>query len=286
MTRVSESRSSPSASPTCSEPAAPTELRSESRCSTATLATPWARDSFQDACSHRATPRLARIAQASSTTTSNGRLRIRPRRRARAACSQAVAQAMSTPRAASVEGREVEDDQRARTGRARWSSARRTCPAGRRGPAGAARARRPARPRAASRGRCGSRRPPRPSGSSSAATTRGRVGTGAAPSGPTPSARSTAARSRGRRAGRGRRWPARPAARAAGARAGSVGDAARPASPVRPRRRRPGSSGLSRTGPPGAGPPGVTPQSSASAPYSPFGSTTQARRPNTAWRHR
>ena len=48
----------PPARPTCSDPPAPTEPRSDRRWSTAMLATPSARDSFQDACSHRATPRF------------------------------------------------------------------------------------------------------------------------------------------------------------------------------------------------------------------------------------
>ena len=59
------------------------------------LATPMARDSFHDVWSQRATPRLDRMAHASSTTTM-----IRFRCRARTAlCSQAAAQAMRTPRA-------------------------------------------------------------------------------------------------------------------------------------------------------------------------------------------
>ncbi len=59
------------------------------------LATPSARESFQEDWSQRATPRFPRIAQASSTTR-----RIRLRRPARTACcNHAAAQAMSTPRA-------------------------------------------------------------------------------------------------------------------------------------------------------------------------------------------
>ena len=46
------------------------------------------------------------------------------------------------------------------------------------------------------------------------------------------------------------------------------------------------SSGLSRTGPPGRRATGATPHASASGPYSPLGSITQARRPKTAWRQR
>ena len=59
------------------------------------LATPIARDSFHEDWSQRATPRLPRMAHASSTTS-----RIRLRCRAwTALCSHAAAQAMSTPRA-------------------------------------------------------------------------------------------------------------------------------------------------------------------------------------------
>ncbi len=46
------------------------------------------------------------------------------------------------------------------------------------------------------------------------------------------------------------------------------------------------SSGFSRMVPPGRNATGSTPQARANAPYSPLGSTTQARRPNTASRHR
>ena len=104
-TRVSESDRSPCASATCSESDAPTERRSETRCNTATFETPKARESFQDDCSQRATPKFERIAQASSTTRKK-----RPRSgwtpfaetavRASAACNQAVAHAIRTPRAA------------------------------------------------------------------------------------------------------------------------------------------------------------------------------------------
>ena len=103
-TRVSESASSPLANATCSESEAPTECRSDTRCSTATLETPKARDSFHDDWSHRATPRLDSRAQASSMTT-NVCARPAPlalRMRARCACSQAVAQAISTPSADEV----------------------------------------------------------------------------------------------------------------------------------------------------------------------------------------
>ena len=48
----------------------------------------------------------------------------------------------------------------------------------------------------------------------------------------------------------------------------------------------PGSSGFNRMAPPGRSATGRTPHASARSPYSPLGSTTQARRPNTAWRHR
>ena len=65
------------------------------------LATPKARENFHDAWSQRATPRLARMAQASSTTTMRpfdapGRSRAS---RASADWSQALAHAMSTPSA-------------------------------------------------------------------------------------------------------------------------------------------------------------------------------------------
>ncbi len=46
------------------------------------------------------------------------------------------------------------------------------------------------------------------------------------------------------------------------------------------------SSGLSRSGPPGRTRRGTHPQASASGPYSPFGSTTHACRPNTCSRQR
>src|ERR1039458_3543931 len=78
-------------------PAASAEVRSDRRWRTARLATPWARDSFQDAWSQRATPRLARIAHASSTTKKAWP--AGPRSRDTAACSHAVAHAMSTPSA-------------------------------------------------------------------------------------------------------------------------------------------------------------------------------------------
>src|SRR5450755_3246065 len=108
MTRVSESARSPWASATCSESEAPTERRSDTRCSTATLDTPKARESFHDDWSHRATPRFDKMAQASSTTrkTCPLVLTVAPRAddeaRAKAACSHAVAQAMRMPRAAEV----------------------------------------------------------------------------------------------------------------------------------------------------------------------------------------
>ena len=52
------------------------------------------------------------------------------------------------------------------------------------------------------------------------------------------------------------------------------------------RRSGPGSSGLSRMAPPGRNATGRMPQASARSAYSPLGSTTQARRPKTAWRQR
>src|SRR5271155_4409057 len=103
MTRVSESASSPCASATCSESDAPTECRSETRCTTATLETPKVRDSFHDDWSHRATPRLDRMAQASSTTKKTCPPGVGPDvARASAACSHAVAQAMRMPSAVEV----------------------------------------------------------------------------------------------------------------------------------------------------------------------------------------
>ena len=61
--------------------------------------TPQARDNFQLDCSQRATPRLARMAHASSTTTITpdpASTRASP---ATAAWNQAVAHVMMTPRA-------------------------------------------------------------------------------------------------------------------------------------------------------------------------------------------
>ena len=69
MTRVSESPSNPSARRCCSEPSAPAARKSEKRWSTATLATPKARDSLKHACNQWAMARLDRMAHASSTTT-------------------------------------------------------------------------------------------------------------------------------------------------------------------------------------------------------------------------
>ena len=48
----------------------------------------------------------------------------------------------------------------------------------------------------------------------------------------------------------------------------------------------PGSSGFNRMAPPGRSATGRTPHASARSPYSPLGSTTQARRPKTACRQR
>src|ERR1700722_11844000 len=119
MTLVSESANSPWANPTCSDPDAPADVRSERRWRTAMFDTPQARDSFQLDCNQRATPRLARMAHASSMTTTtpfppgtefdrwwDSADASSPARGtggttvATAAWNQAVAQVMRTPRAA------------------------------------------------------------------------------------------------------------------------------------------------------------------------------------------
>src|ERR1700728_4896071 len=102
MTRVSESANSPWARPTCSDPAVPAEVRSDRRWRTAMFETPLDRDNFQLDWSQRATPRLARMAQASSTTTTTPD-EWGSANPVTAAWNQAVAHVMRTTRAAAWE---------------------------------------------------------------------------------------------------------------------------------------------------------------------------------------
>ncbi len=121
-------------------------------------------------------------------------------------------------------------------------------------------------------------------GSRSASTTWGRVGAGIrarwARSVASPRAASMAARSRGRRS-RPRQATASEEVRTTRRRRTPS-----PGSDPRASASSSVSSGLSRTAPPGRRATGRTSQARASGPYSPFGSTTQACRPKTAWRQR
>ena len=166
-------------------------------------------------------------------------------------------------------------------GRGRASSARRTCRTGRRAPAGAVRARRRVRLRAGRAARCAATRAASALGDRSASTTTGTVGTRWPPAVTRPAPRPARPARVGRGCGPGRRWPARTSSsirrRAAGI--GAVAVAVADSS----------GSGIERVEPHGPARTqrdGTNPHASARSAYSPLGSTTQARRPNTAWRQR
>ena len=284
-TRVSVSASRPSASRCWAEPAAPAACRSDSRCTTATLATPTRRASLNVACSQRAVARSCSTAQASSTTTSRFAVPVgRPG-------SPAASRSRRSSAAASAGEANTAD---------RSST---TTEASRRRPAEVGPSNMPAR--SPSTSRRSSRATRRPSWASPAASVRtvGRQHRVRVEQGRD---QIRAAWVRRHAAGHGRARPARPrcapaamsvrpsddaaseqassarrrrAPAGVGSRVGSRGPSAAAdagADLLRPGAR---SSGLSRTAPPGARRSGVLPHASARGPYSPLGSTIQACRP-------
>src|SRR6266700_138473 len=103
ITLVSESSSRPLASCTCSLPASPAAVRSDSRCITAMFCTPYWRASFQLSRSQRAIARCRSTTHASSSTT----MRLTPSSRAQAPCNHAAVQAIRIGRAASLTWRRL-----------------------------------------------------------------------------------------------------------------------------------------------------------------------------------
>ena len=221
-THVSESDRRPCASATCSESDAPTEHRSETRCNTATLETPKARESFHDDCSQRATPRFERIAHASSTTRKKpprpndvppALTAVRPGRDSGPGGGAGHQDAEGGRR---IQRGEIEDDEgrgqiKAGRGGAVEQATRSPCTRRRSSSATS---------RPSSRRSCCSVRNERAAstvGVRRASTTTGTVGTGVAR---VASARATpsAARSRAPGTGRGRHWPVRRGVPSSGAR--------------------------------------------------------------------
>src|SRR5919201_1123633 len=256
MTRVSESSSRPLASWTCSLPASPAAVRSDSRCITAMLCSPYWRASFQLSRSQRAMARCRSTTQASSSTT----IRRTPSLRAQEPCSQAAVQAIRIGRASSLTSRRLNT-----TSRPDRSSPAEVGPSNmpRRSPAPMRRSDRASwRPSSASRTvEVRSSWAVASDGSNSRLTTCGMVGWARRAAASTTAswwARSRQASSSGRRL-RPSMTPEMERSRASWASPPIIG-----------------SSGLSRSVPPLAKRIGSTPHICASRSYSPFGSIDDA----------
>src|SRR5438270_2054319 len=270
-TRVSASASRPAASFSSADPSAPAARRSDTRCTTTTLATPSDRESLNVAWAHRAVAGSLRMAHASSITT-----RVLPPRPAPSPdWSHAVSQVITRGGADDVKVAERSSTVTAASGsrpavvgpsnipaRSPWII-RRSSRAGARPDAVRPATSVPTEAAASASGR------------NSASTRSGRVGAAARrDTWRTPS--SSAVRSSGCRPRRSEDAvsDATSSTRARNAASGSAFRA--PPGP---------SNGLSRTGPPGARSTGDDPDASANAPYSPFGSMIHARRPKATSRH-